>query len=55
RIIAGTLVEIGFGKINAEDMPGIIAGLDRKKAGRTAPPQGLYLVEVFYGDGSAIL
>ncbi|NTV89321.1 MAG: tRNA pseudouridine(38-40) synthase TruA, partial [Clostridiales bacterium] len=42
RIIAGTLVEIGFGKINAEDMPGIIAGLDRKKAGRTAPPQGLY-------------
>ena len=48
RIIAGTLVEVGYGKIKPDDIPGIIEGRDRKIAGRTAPPQGLYLVEVFY-------
>lgn len=48
RIIAGTLVEVGFGRIKPEAIPGIIAGLDRKKAGRTAPAQGLYLVEIYY-------
>jgi tRNA pseudouridine38-40 synthase len=49
RIIAGTLVEIGMGRIRAEDVPDIISGKDRRKAGRTAPPHGLYLAEVFYG------
>src|SRR5690606_6489287 len=48
RIMAGTLVEVGFGKIRADDIPGILAGLDRRQAGRTAPPHGLYLAEVFY-------
>lgn len=48
RIIAGTLVDVGMGRIKAEDIPGIIESLDRKRAGRTAPPQGLYLVEVYY-------
>jgi len=50
RIIAGTLVEVGFGKLKAADIPGIIRGLDRRKAGRTAPAHGLYLVEVYYPD-----
>lgn len=50
RIIAGTLVEVGIGKLKPEDIPGIISGLDRKKAGRTAPAHGLYLMEVYYGD-----
>lgn len=48
RIIAGTLVEVGFGRVKPDAVPDIIAGLDRKKAGRTAPAHGLYLVEVYY-------
>ncbi len=48
RIITGTLVEVGFGKLRPEDMPGIISSLDRRKAGRTAPAHGLYLSEVYY-------
>lgn len=48
RIISGTLVEVGLGKITLEDIPEIIESKDRKKAGKTLPPQGLYLVEVCY-------
>ncbi len=48
RIIAGTLVQVGYGKIKPEDVPAIIEGGDRKKAGKTAPAHGLYLVEVYY-------
>ncbi len=48
RIIAGTLVEVGKGKIPAEDMKSIIASGIRESAGPTAPAQGLYLAEVFY-------
>ncbi|MCX8131355.1 MAG: tRNA pseudouridine(38-40) synthase TruA [Clostridia bacterium] len=48
RIIAGTLVYVGLGKINADDIPAIIRGGDRRKAGKTAPAHGLYLVEVHY-------
>ena len=48
RIIAGTLVQVGYGKIKPEDIPAIIEGGDRKKAGKTAPAHGLYLIEVYY-------
>lgn len=48
RIITGTLVEIGLGKRKPEEMEQIIASRDRRQAGHTAPPQGLYLMEVFY-------
>ena len=48
RIIAGTLVMVGTGKINAADMPDIIESCDRTRAGITAPPQGLSLYEVHY-------
>ncbi len=48
RIIAGTLMYAGSGKINPSDMEEIIASCDRKKAGITAPPQGLCLKEVYY-------
>lgn len=48
RNIVGTLVEVGLGKIKAEEVKEILRSKDRKKAGRTAPPQGLYLVEVYY-------
>ncbi len=43
RIIVGTLVEVGLGKIAPSDMTEIIASCDRSRAGMTAPPDGLYL------------
>ena len=48
RIITGTLVEVGLGKRDPADIPQIIASGERARAGHTAPPQGLYLVEVYY-------
>lgn len=48
RIISGTLVEVGLGKIKAEDIPNIIEQKDRQKAGKTLPPHGLYLINVEY-------
>ncbi|QZY54593.1 tRNA pseudouridine(38-40) synthase TruA [Crassaminicella profunda] len=48
RIIAGTLVDVGRGKIKLKDLPVIIKSCKREKAGHTAPPQGLYLAKVFY-------
>ena len=48
RIIAGTLVEVGLGKIKPEEIEKIIDKGDRQKAGKTLPPQGLYLVSVDY-------
>ena len=48
RIIAGTLVDVGLGKINANDIPKVIESKDRKLAGKTLPPHGLYLVKVEY-------
>jgi tRNA pseudouridine38-40 synthase len=48
RIIVGTLVDIGRGKINSSSIPNIISSKNRKAAGHTAPPQGLYLEKVYY-------
>lgn len=48
RIIAGTLVDVGLGKLPSERIPKILAERDRQLAGRTAPPRGLALWEVFY-------
>ena len=48
RIMAGTLVAVGVGKIAPSDMEQIILSKDRKKAGATMPPQGLTLVSVEY-------
>lgn len=48
RIIAGTLMQVGMGRIQPEDMAGIIASCDRKKAGPTAGAAGLTLQEIFY-------
>ncbi len=53
RIIAGTLVEVGMGRMDPDAVSGIIAALDRRKAGRTAPAHGLYLVEVYYDENFA--
>lgn len=48
RIIAGTLLDVGIGKISPEDIPQIIESGDRTRAGKTLPPYGLYLVKVDY-------
>ena len=50
RIIAGTLVEVGLGKIEPKNITKIIESKDRKNAGKTLPPQGLYLVNVEYPE-----
>ena len=48
RIIAGTLLYAGIGKLLPEDIPAILESKDRHRAGSTAKPQGLFLVEVRY-------
>ncbi|WP_053217591.1 tRNA pseudouridine(38-40) synthase TruA [Virgibacillus senegalensis] len=50
RILVGTLLEIGKGKRSAGSIPEVIAAEDRKEAGETAPPQGLFLWNVTYRD-----
>lgn len=48
RIISGTLVEVGRGRMDADAVPGIIAGLDRRAAGPTLPGRGLCLEWIRY-------
>lgn len=55
RIIAGTLVEVGRGKLEPADILAILAARDRAAAGPTLPPQGLCLMWIEYGktDGTS--
>ena len=48
RIISGTLVDVGIGKIQPKDIIKIIESKNRTQAGKTLPPNGLYLVSVEY-------
>ena len=48
RILVGTLLDVGSGKMSPHDMSGILDKKDRSFAGKTAPAQGLYLWKVFY-------
>ena len=48
RIIAGTLMAVGMGKLEPEAVAGIIESKDRSKAGQTAEPQGLTLMHIYY-------
>lgn len=50
RIMVGTLLFINEGKIAAGAIPSILLSKDRKKAGKTVPPQGLYLNKVYYDE-----
>ncbi|MBW1893232.1 MAG: tRNA pseudouridine(38-40) synthase TruA [Deltaproteobacteria bacterium] len=48
RNLTGTLVDVGLLKINPEDIKSILASKDRSLAGPTAPPHGLFLINVEY-------
>ncbi len=48
RNLVGTLVEVGRGKTSGEEFRRILEARDRRQAGMTAPPQGLFLVKVEY-------
>ncbi|HGF7443986.1 TPA: tRNA pseudouridine(38-40) synthase TruA [Enterococcus faecium] len=48
RILVGTLLKIGNGRLPEDSIPAIIAKKDRNAAGPTAHPEGLYLYEVKY-------
>lgn len=48
RIMTGTLVSVGMGRISPDDIPMITGSCDRTRAGMTAPPEGLYLNYVKY-------
>ncbi len=50
RVIAGTLLEIGRGRIEPDAMDGILAAADRSCAGPTLPPEGLCLMWIKYPD-----
>jgi tRNA pseudouridine38-40 synthase len=49
RNIAGTLYDVGIGKRTPESVGELLKARDRKLAGKTAPPEGLVLWEVYYG------
>lgn len=48
RIIVGTLIQVGLGKIRPQDVERILLSRDRRLAGNTTPAKGLYLKEVKY-------
>ena len=48
RILVGTLLEVGRGRWDVEDVQRILDAGDRKLAGPTAPPEGLCLMKVDY-------
>ncbi|MEI8381711.1 MAG: tRNA pseudouridine(38-40) synthase TruA [Planctomycetota bacterium] len=50
RAIAGTLIHVGRGRWSSQDMLRILTEGKRTQAGETAPPQGLYLMQVGYDD-----
>lgn len=62
RNIVGTMIQIGIGRRRVESISELIAAGDRQLAGQTAPPQGLFLMDIRYpgdppleiGDGSVL-
>ncbi|MFM8313993.1 MAG: tRNA pseudouridine(38-40) synthase TruA [Deltaproteobacteria bacterium] len=50
RTMVGTLLEVGEGKFKPSEVSEIIASRDRRRAGRTVPPSGLYLAKVVYPE-----
>ncbi|MBN1880058.1 tRNA pseudouridine(38-40) synthase TruA [bacterium] len=50
RIIVGTLLAVGRGRMSAGEFGEVVAAADRSRAGSTAPPHGLCLTNVRYPD-----
>jgi tRNA pseudouridine38-40 synthase len=50
RSIVGTLVEVGFGKMNLEEFEEVILARDRSRAGKSAPAKGLFLADIEYPE-----
>nr|WP_293833157.1 tRNA pseudouridine(38-40) synthase TruA [uncultured Arsenicibacter sp.] len=50
RAIVGTLLEVGQGRMTPDQFEAVIQAKNRNKAGRAAPPEGLFLAEVGYPD-----
>lgn len=48
RNIVGTLLQVGEERMSEEEFAAVLAGRDRRRAGRTAPAHGLYLMSVSY-------
>ena len=48
RATVGTLVDIGLGKLEANDLPKILAAMDRQEASTSVPAHGLYLWKIDY-------
>lgn len=51
RNIAGLLVDVGLGRFAPSQVPDLIAARNRRVIGKTAPPQGLCLEEIFFNEG----
>lgn len=50
RAVVGTLLQVGLGKWNIDDVKSVINSKDRSKAGPSVPAKGLYLTSVLYPD-----
>ena len=50
RKIVGTLLDVGRGKLRVEDLGEVFEARDRSRSGPTAPPEGLYLVNLKYPE-----
>lgn len=48
RNMVGTLIEVGNGKREPHEIKNILSSRDRRSAGKTAKPEGLYLMDVWY-------
>ncbi|MFC4720780.1 tRNA pseudouridine(38-40) synthase TruA [Geojedonia litorea] len=54
RAIVGTLINIGLGKLEVDDLHTIIKSKDRSEAGFSVPAHGLYLTKIIYPDTIAL-